>query len=369
MTQQQQTTPAPLVELGGGQVAVVLDPAMLAQLGLAPTAAPVQPPSEAGLFERALKQKQRSEKTKAEYRRAFEEFVEYCTKHCDGRTPLTATDDDLQDFFDHLQSTDRVVVGPTGELRPHPLSPSKLRSVKAALNVFYKLCQKKRHRYDNPVADIELKRTRPKRGLVLSEEEVRKILNAPGNYPRCEAQAYLLHFTGARTESLRYLLWNDVDFANDEIHLDRAKGDKAYTLPLHPELKAALLRWRSRQQEQSDRNPAVAAALADPEWAYVLLTKNGRRLSHSTIAKQYKWRAARAGVRPHSERAVVNYENKSRVSPHAARRTVGTSLRRSGIDVADVAGILNHSDVQTTLDHYAFTTTPEQRKVMSRLRY
>ena len=367
---QMAATPSPLVSLDGGKIAVVLDPAALAQLNLVP-AAPVQTPDEDALLERALAAptKNRTKKTRDEYRRHFGELKRFLAGQCDGRTPLTASEEDLEDFFAYMQSERRVAPDATGAVRPYALSASKMRSVRAGLNCFYRLCQKRRYRYDNPVEDLAVARPKAKRGLVLSDEEVRKILKAPGEYPRCEVQAYLLHYTAARTESLRFLLWPDVDLANDEIHLDRAKGDKAYTLPLHPELKAALLRWRSRQQEQAERHPAVAAALADPETASVLLTREGRPLSHSTIAKQYKWRAKRAGVKLHGANAAVNYENKSRVSPHAARRTVGTSLRRNGTDLADIADFLNHSDLQTTRDHYAFSSTPQKKKVVAQLRY
>lgn len=359
---------APLIELGDGQVALMLDPAALAKLGLT-ASAPVAPVDEDAAFELALAREERTDKTNDEYRRFFAEFRSFLAEHCDGRTPLKATDDDVVSFFKHLRSPARKARGSTGEMRPHALSASKLRSVRAALNHFYRYCQKKRYRYDNPVDDVKVKRPKAKPGLVLSDEEVRKILNAPGDYPRCEAQAYMFHFTAARTGSVRFTLWSDADFAAETITFDRAKGDKAYTVPMHPELKAALLRWRGRQAEQAGANPAIAAALADPDTAYIFLTRNGRPLSHSTMAKQYKWRARRAGVRPHSPNAIVGRENTSKVHPHAARRTAGTSLRKQGVDLADVADFLNHSDVQTTREHYAFTSTPQQKAVVAKLKF
>lgn len=365
---QMATTHHNLVQLGNGQVGFVLDPATLTSLGL-PAPTPRTTLSEELLLEKALAAKPRSKKTEDEYRRHYKELKAFLAEQCDGRTPLTATDDDLADFFDYMKSPARVAPDSTGRLRSHALSASKMRSVKAGLNAFYAMAQKRQQRYDNPVEDIITGRPKPKRGLVLTDEEVRKILKAPGDYPRCEVQAYLFHFTGARTESLRFLRREDVDYINNEIHLDRAKGDKAYTLPLHAELKAALLRWEDRQDEQAETNAALRAALADPDTAYVLLTYKGLPLCHSTMAKQYKWRAKRAGVRAHGLNAVVGVENKSKVSPHAARRTAGTSLRRNGVELVDVADFLNHSDLQTTREHYAFTSTPQKRKVMDKLTY
>lgn len=195
-----------------------------------------------------------------------------------------------------------------------------------------------------------------------------RLLAASGSR-RCRVQAYLLHYTAARTESLRFLRWRDLDFVDDLIHFDVAKGDRAYTIPMHPKLKAALLHWQDEQETAAEANPEIYTALIDPETAFVLLTLKGKPLSHTTIAKQYKWRAKRAGVRLHSHSARVGYENKSLVSPHAARRTVGTSLRRRGVDIADLADLLNHKDLQTTREFYAFTSTPQQRRVVERLKY
>ena len=175
-------------------------------------------------------------------------------------------------------------------------------------------------------------------------------------------------FTAARCESLRFLLWENVDFVNNEISFDVAKGDRAYTIAMHPELKAALYRWQAAQEKQAQKLPAVAAALTSPETAYVLLTTTGKPLCHSTMSKQFKWRAKRAGVRVHAAGAVVGTENKSRVSTHWARRTVATSLRRKGVDVAEVAELLNDT-VQVVIDHYAASSSAKQHKVVSQISY
>jgi tRNA pseudouridine-54 N-methylase len=100
----------------------------------------------------------------------------------------------------------------------------------------------------------------------------------------------------------------------------------------------------------------------------VLLTKTGKRLSHSTMSKQFKWRADRAKVRPHAAGAAVSKENKSRVSTHWARRTVATTLRRNNVDVAEVATLLNDT-VQVVMDHYAASSSEKQHKVVAKLRY
>jgi integrase len=319
------------------------------------------------LFDASLHARPLTEKTRKRYRLNWKEFKKYLAEHCDGRDPVQALHEDIVDFVAHLQSDKRVMPDSAGRLRPHPLKASSVRGVLGCLAGFYGTCVMRKQRYDDPTRGITRQRSKKVVGPTLTDDEVRKLLDAKGS-ERCRVQSYLLLFTAARCESLRYLLWENVDFVSNEIHFDVAKGDEAYTVPMHPELKAALYRWQAAQEKEAAKREAVAEALADPQTAYVLLTKNGKRLSHSTMSKQFKWRAKRAGVRPHSAKAVVNPENKSKVSTHWARRTVATTLRRRNVDIADVATLLNDT-VQVVVDHYAASSTDKQRKVVAQLKY
>jgi hypothetical protein len=86
--------------------------------------------------------------------------------------------------------------------------------------------------------------------------------------------------------------------------------------------------------KQAQKFPAVAAALTSPESAYVLLTTEGKPLCHSTMSKQFKWRARRAGVRVHAAGAVVGADAVAGVEQKArdllaqvdAYRDLSTSL-------------------------------------------
>jgi integrase len=359
-----------LLDLDGGKVALVLDQALLSQLGIG---AVKQTKSADDLFEASLYAKDRSERTRNKYRRYWEEFKRYLEDHCEGRDPVCALEQDIVDFIAHQRSDARLVPGQkrgaNGEvlLVSHPLQASSIRSVLSCLSAFYSTCVSRRQRFDDPTKGIKRPRGKTRVGATLSDEEVRRILDAPGR-ERCRVQAYLLLYTAARCESLRFLLWENVDFVKNEIHFDVAKGDKFYTVPMHLELKAALFRWQAAQEKQAAKNPAIAVALTSPETAYVLLTSNGLPLSHSTMSKQFKWRANRAGVRAHAAGALVGRENKSRVSTHWARRTVATSLRRKGVDIAEVADLLNDT-VQVVKDHYAGSSTPTQHKVVAKISY
>lgn len=319
-----------------------------------------------GLFEEFLASRRLSDATKKKYRTHYGEFREWLAANAPGVPAALARRAHIIRFLAHLVRDPR----PPSQARrgrEAPLSPSAQRSYLGCFSGYYRYCVLLELRPDDPTMGIPRPASKPRPGKTLSRAEVRMILDAPGA-ERCRVQAYLLHFGLARSRSVRRLRWVSIDFENNEITFEDAKGERPYTIPLHPELKAALLRWRSVQRREGRRWPAIAAALSDPETAFVLLTRNGRPLSHSTLAKQYKWRARRAGVRLHPEGAQVNAENTSEVSPHWARRTGGTELRRR-VDIAAAAEILHHKSLDTTRNHYAFASSEEQRKAVGKLSY
>lgn len=201
------------------------------------------------------------------------------------------------------------------------------------------------------------------RGLVITREQLRRLLDAPGR-ARDRVQTYLLVFTAARMSEIQHLRWRDVDFDRREIG-SRGKFGKTNVIPMHEQLYAALRRWQVEQRRESEQHPQLAAALADPERAYVLLTDAGKKLAHSTISKQLKWRAARVGLLAHADASSVGDENKSRISPHVLRRTFATLALNDGTPLEAIAEMLNHASIDTTRKHYAFTSSEKKRQTVA----
>lgn len=148
------------------------------------------------------------------------------------------------------------------------------------------------------------------------------------------------------------------------------KGDKVDVFELHPVLRTEFRRYLRWQTEEATRNPAIKAALDDPETAFVLLTRNGKRVRPESIAKMLKWRARRAGV------GVIKAKGKwdvaggktSKVSPHAMRRAWAQHALNhptNPVPIDVVAEVLNHADISTTRRHYA-PTKPERARAALR---
>lgn len=302
-----------------------------------------------------------SKTTLQKYKGHLEEFARWLD-----RPLLDATRKDVKRFLGYLKTPERKVRNRKGEILSAPLSASTRKSALVAIRAFWVHCAELELTETDPTFGIKCPPVEVKRGLTIGPKEIKLFLDARGS-ERCRVQAHLAVFTAARSASIRGLHWDDIDFDANLIHF-QGKRRKNYTLPIHDQLRAALLRWRREQASQAESNPALEAALADSSTAYTLLTRKGQPISHTTLGKQVKWRAARAGILPHSDSATVGRENKSRLSPHALRRSFATILRSQGLSLGDIAEILNHSDINTTRRHYAFTDNPVKRRTINQFR-
>lgn len=60
-------------------------------------------------------------------------------------------------------------------------------------------------------------------------------------------------FTGVRSEGLRTLTWNEIDFGAELIQIARAKGDRPYTIPMVATVRAILERRQRENAAEFDR--------------------------------------------------------------------------------------------------------------------
>jgi integrase/recombinase XerD len=299
------------------------------------------------------------EETAEKYRGMLRELAAYYPNR-----RLTELDaDELRLFLLYLKE-ERPKLDPNGNPRSDcepGLAASTRKAYLGAYRLFYRHLRKRKLVEDDPTEDLKTPKVVVKQGFTIGEAELRMLLIARGN-ERDTIQAHLLAYTLARVDSVAGIRWSDVRFDDEEIWLDRAKGDQAYMVPLHPELKKALLWWKLAQMREAEQNPKIAAALDEPESAYVLLTETGRPVRKQTIAKQIDWRAARAGI---ARFKVAHGEKKTRVTPHVIRRSMATYLRQQGQDVFDVQALLNHSDPATTLKHYCFAGDKAKKRAVA----
>ena len=141
--------------------------------------------------------------------------------------------------------------------------------------------------------------------------------------------------TGIRVSEVRYLTVETVEAGRAEISL---KG-KIRTILIPGKLCRKLLKYAKKQKIASGE---------------IFLTRNGKSMSRHQIWAEMKALCAQAKVQA------------SKVFPHNLRHLFARAFYRTCRDVVRLAGILGHSNIETTRI-YLITTGIEYRKQMSRL--
>lgn len=232
-----------------------------------------------------------------------------------GDRPLnTLTLVDLEDFV--------------GETFGH-LSYHTRRCSQSHLRAFYRWADKRGYA-DSVVAEgLEWpKRPRRERPTYYKPEQVAAILGQL-NDPLDRLLATILVRHGQRVGRTISLQWRHVDFEAAVIHYPPWKGCKAMTMPLDKDTGRLLQAWR-----------AISRYTDPDDW---LFCSKRTRVYHRQATE------FRTVLRAACLRAGVPYRG-----AHEFRRTLATTLLNSGVPLKAVSeNVLGHSDVETTLRHYA----------------
>ncbi|MCB0878825.1 MAG: tyrosine-type recombinase/integrase [Thermoleophilia bacterium] len=319
------------------------------------------PHADRELIAEFIAQSPHGESTRVRYATQLGEFAAWLaherTKRRERSGGLTSVvRADVVRFKAYLASGNRYAASPTVRDRTRVLGASAVKNHVCAVQGLFKYLVVVEIVDRNPAEGVDRPRVKVRPGLLLSREEVRAFLDARGR-PREDVAAYVLAFTAVRLDSLRVMRWCDVDLDAGTVAI-KAKRDKHLVLDLHPELRAELRRYRLHMLELADRKVEIRAALANPETAYLLLTRNGRPFTKRSLYAMVKRRATRAGLYVEEPK---HGECRSRVSPHVLRRTFATLQLNDGQPLDAVADVLGHESVDTTRKHYAFSSNERRR--------
>lgn len=147
---------------------------------------------------------------------------------------------DVDAFISRLRTTG----GPAGA----GLAPGTLRLLQIRLSAVYTWAKRKRlFKGDPPTREASRVKVPKRMPRSLTPEQLEKLMDAAGQW-------WLLYLTdiyaGPRKGELLALRWEDIDFEKNLLHVarsydrDTTKGGNDRTIPLHPHLRAALLKAR-----------------------------------------------------------------------------------------------------------------------------
>jgi len=180
----------------------------------------------------------------------------------------------------------------------------------------------------NPFAEVMLQSKQKNLPKSISEEDVKKLLDAPDQESligkRDKAMLELLYATGMRISELINIEYTNFDFERYVVKV-RGKGSKERLIPYGPEAAKALGDYVAFRRENH-------------------LTLNSRELFINSSGKKITRQAFWHRLKKYLLQIGLTIE----ISPHSLRHAFATHLLNNGADLRSVQMLLGHSDISTT---------------------
>ena len=236
-----------------------------------------------------------SEKVQKAYVRHVRTFAAFL-----GRSPDTATSDDLRRFQLHLAQQ---------------ISPGSINAAIAALRFFFTVTLE-RPDLVRPLTIVNEPRKAP---VVLSQEEVARLLEAaPGL--KYKAALSVAYGAGLRVSEVANLKVSDIDSQRMTLRVEQGKGQRDRYVMLSPQLLELLREWWRAARPQvwlfPGQNP--------------INPMTTRQLNRAVTAAK-----TLAGI-------------SKRVSPHTLRHSFATHLLEQSVDIRVIQVLLGHAKLETT---------------------
>lgn len=199
----------------------------------------------------------------------------------------------------------------------------------STLRTFYRYLMREGIARDNPVVDVRAPKSGKRLPKALDADQVTQLLDAGTDKGdplslRDQAMMELFYACGLRLAELLSLDLDSVDMNSAQL-LVTGKGNKTRQLPMGKPAVAALKRWLKARPLFVKDNAEKA----------IFLSKNGKRLSPSSVQQRLKRHALERGLDDH-------------LHPHKLRHSFATHLLESSGDLRAIQELLGHADLATT---------------------
>ncbi|OAJ51710.1 integrase [Paraburkholderia ginsengiterrae] len=259
-------------------------------------------------------------KTQSGYLRAVRQFAKFL-----GRSPDTATVEDLRDYQLHLVD--------------HGTSPTSLNAAISALKFFFEVTLGQ----PQLMARMQPVRVPRKLPVILSPQEVRRLIAAAGNLKHQTALS-VAYGAGLRVSEVVALKVSDIDSQRMTLRIEQGKGRKDRYAMLSPVLLERLrLWWRVARAQGSMLDGGWLFPGMDP--VDPLSTRQLNRVVHAA-----------------AEEAQIG----KRVTMHTLRHSFATHLLEQKVDIRVIQVLLGHKQLETTA-LYVQVATDLLREVISPL--
>ena len=210
-----------------------------------------------------------------------------------------------------------------------------------------------------------------------------EFLTRPGVYNSLSPLITVMLYTGIRVGELGGLKWSDIDFENNEIHINhtliyesKTKGGKSeYSLnppktrtserciPMNIKVREALIEEKNRQKIKGIK----CAICVDGYTNFVFLADSGKPFDYKKLNHRLDRISEAIDNEIKRKGSIYGLTSFPHVHSHMLRHTFATRMREAGADMKATSDIMGHHEVDITLNTYTDTSDEFKRKEISLL--
>jgi len=213
----------------------------------------------------------------------------------------------------------------------------------STIKMFFRFLVSEGHSKENPARLLETPRLAHKLPVILSMDEVERLLNRPKvstqKGKRDRAMLELLYATGLRVSELVGLKVLNVNLESGYVRT-LGKGSKERLVPIGEKANVAIREYLSNGRLLLEKGA---------ESPYLFLNFRGRQLTRQGFWKIIKKYGKDADIR-------------KEITPHSLRHSFATHLLEGGADLRSVQVMLGHADIATT-QIYTHVTKKRLKKI------
>lgn len=227
-------------------------------------------------------------------------------------------------------------------------SSSHMKKLRMVMQEMFKRARQSRLIPFDPAELLELPATTTGGHRAITEMERAAILTVAETH-RAGLWVLTLLYTGMRPGETAALMWSDVDFACNEIHVHAARESGTGTIkapktaagirdiPIHAELL-----------------PKLRAAQRKP-FSPVFPTQAGNRQNENSLRRLWKGFLRDLDIYMGAEvyrSQIIKFVVAPDLTPYCLRHTFCTDLQRAGVPINVAKELMGHADIQTTANIY-----------------
>lgn len=259
---------------------------------------------------------------------------------------------------------------------------STMANLKSCLNIVFECAIDDDVIVKNPAKNLQIPQTESKKRTAIKEEHIKLFMDYVKNdeqYSYYYPAFVILFNLGVRVGEMAALTWDDVDFKNNTISINKTvnryrKADYGFTMgiastksktsvrniPMNSVVKSTLLKLKMKNYPSQAKLPYVddSGHTRGEIGGFLFTNTIGNAWSEPSfrelinrIVEQYNKRAEK-----NDAEKIENF------CPHMARHTYTSLAYSAGADVKIVSEILGHSSTSTTLNIYTHLTDDKKRQ-------